>query len=89
LASLDPRKSESITNQVNYLLTIVTSLLGGALYAAIQSGIVNMELFWVLGGFWVIAAGYREIQKVIDHYTSRGPSDSDSGEGRESPRPVY
>lgn len=66
MASLDPRKNESITNQANYLQTGTTTLLMASFTASIQSGVWNPIQYTILGSFWIIAAAYKQVKKVID-----------------------
>ncbi len=74
MASIDPRKKESITNQANYMMTIITSLLIASLTASIQSGVWNPIQYIVLGGFWIMAGSFREIKKVVEVWISREDS---------------
>ena len=76
MTSVDPRKNESITNQANYLMTVVTSLLIASLTASIQTGVWIPIQYFILGSFWALAAGYREIKKVIDAWTKKQQSSS-------------
>lgn len=80
MASLDPRKSESITNQANYLMTVITTVLIGVINASVQSGNWNATAYIVLAGLWSLAAGYKEVQKLVGHYTRRQIESSTIGE---------
>lgn len=75
MASLDPRKAESITNQPNYLMTIATTSIGGLVTSAAASGVWNTTAFVVVGSLWVIAFAAQEIRKLVRYYT-RGPEQS-------------
>ena len=71
MSSLDPRKSESITNQANYLQTGVTTMIMGSLSASIATGVWIPTQYVILGAFWIIAAAYKEIHKVVRHWTEK------------------
>lgn len=78
MASIDPRKKESITNQANYLMTGITTLLMTSLFSSIQSGTWNELQYFILGGFWIMAFGAREIKKVVETWMSNYSESSKS-----------
>lgn len=69
MASIDPRKSESITNQPNYLMTVTTTALISLLTASVSSGIWNVTGYIVVGALWTIAFTAQEIRKFVRLYT--------------------
>lgn len=71
MTAIDPRKSESITNQANYLLTATTTMLIASLTASISTHQWDLVQYGVLAMFWIIGASYREIRKVIDSWTKK------------------
>ncbi|GAG66737.1 unnamed protein product [marine sediment metagenome] len=78
MASIDPRKKESITNQPNYLLTVVTTLLGAFLFAAYNAGSIDVALAIVFAIFWIIAFGSKQVEKVVNHYFGKDEASSGS-----------
>ena len=76
MTSVDPRKAESITNQANYLMTVVTTLLVASLTSSISTGVWVPIQYLILGGFWTLAAAYREVKKVVDAWTKKQQSSS-------------
>lgn len=76
MASLDPRKNESITNQANYLMTGVTSMIIASLMSSNSTGIWSYQQYLILAALWIMVATYREIKKVVDAWTKSQSLDS-------------
>jgi len=69
MASIDPRKAESITNQANYLMTGLTTVI-----LSVVAGIIDtperIPLLVILFLVWLGAFGARTAKKAIEVWSA-------------------
>jgi hypothetical protein len=79
LASLDPRKAESITNQPNYLMTGLTTAILGLISGILSSASPDTSQINLILGLtvvWAIAFVARTVKSAVDEWVKYKSAES-------------